>query len=102
MVKIFVTLDVARPRGTFQHSTGLRLGIRYQSFDIGKCDWFIRVQKVGDQEARPGIARTGIRNDKRIIGINRQVAARNVFAECVFEDVLDAVERSFSPSVFSC
>src|SRR5271157_1278701 len=55
------------------------------------------MKQVRNQEARPGVARSGIRNDERIVGTDRQRAARDVPPQRVFQYVLDPIDHRNGP-----
>jgi hypothetical protein len=81
VVEVFVRLDDPWSRRSAQSPARLRRSIGYQAFNVLERNVNVRINQIRDQEPRPRVARTRIRNQKRIIRKNGEAALGNVRAQ---------------------
>src|SRR5208283_2688432 len=96
-IEIGMALDHARAGRTAHIAARLRFRIGYELLNIGEGYRRSGMHQVRDQEACPGIARSGIRNDKRVVGADGQGAPGDIQPERVLPELLDAVHHREDP-----
>ncbi len=92
-VKRLVAFKNARPRHGLEKSSGDNAGRGKQVVNVREADVLVRVNQVGQQETHPGVARLRIGNQKRIVRIDRIVAARKIESEGALGSEFDLTEH---------
>ena len=77
-LKGLMTFEHARPLKLAQESVTIEIDFRDPGFDVGKPDRITLVDQISQKKACPGVAGSGVGNQKNVIGKNRQAAARNL------------------------
>jgi hypothetical protein len=67
-LKTFVALEDARAWQAAHFAVGIEVNLRDAGLDVAESHRFLRPDQVAYQEAGPGIARSGVRNQEHIVG----------------------------------
>src|SRR5262249_46360492 len=90
------------PALQFLEKTLRRNARRWQELvDIGEANFFVWMQKIRQQKAHPSVARLWVRNEKRIVRIDREVFAGVVESERILGSIFELADHRAGSTVSS-